>query len=140
INMKCASCHDSFIDRWKLDEAYGLAAIFATEPLEIHRCDRATGKMAKAAWIFPELGEVDAAAPRTERLKTLAALMTDERNGRFSRTVTNRIWHRMMGRGIVYPVDAMHTRPWSGDLLDWLAANFTESGYDLKKLIHRIAT
>ena len=29
INMKCASCHDSFIDRWKLHEAYGLAAIYA---------------------------------------------------------------------------------------------------------------
>jgi hypothetical protein len=29
INLKCASCHDSFIDRWKLDEAYGLAAIYA---------------------------------------------------------------------------------------------------------------
>jgi hypothetical protein len=26
LNMKCASCHDSFVDRWKLDEAYGLAA------------------------------------------------------------------------------------------------------------------
>lgn len=21
INLKCASCHDSFIDRWKLEEA-----------------------------------------------------------------------------------------------------------------------
>ena len=140
INMKCASCHDSFIDRWKLDEAYGLAAIFATEPLEIHRCDKATGKMAEAAWIFPELGEIDASATQGERLKTLAALMTDEGNGRFSRTIANRIWHRMMGRGIVHPVDAMHTRPWSEDLLDWLAVDFAEGGYDLKKLIRRIAT
>jgi len=140
INMKCASCHDSFIDRWKLEEAYGLAAIFATEPVEIHRCDKATGKMAKAAWIFPELGEIDPEASQAERLKTLASLMTDEGNGRFSRTLVNRIWHRMMGRGIVHPVDAMHTRPWSEDLLDWLAVDFTDSDYDLKKLIRRIAT
>ncbi len=140
INMKCASCHDSFIDRWKLDEAYGLAAIFATEPVEIHRCDKATGEMAKAAWIFPELGEVDANAPQADRLKALAALMTDEGNGRFSRTIANRIWHRMMGRGIVHPVDAMHTRPWSEDLLDWLAVDFADGDYDLKKLIRRITT
>ncbi len=33
INMKCASCHDSFIDRWKLEEAYGLAAIYADKTL-----------------------------------------------------------------------------------------------------------
>ena len=28
-NLKCASCHDSFINQWKLDEAYGLANVFA---------------------------------------------------------------------------------------------------------------
>ncbi len=28
-NLKCASCHDSFIDRWKLVDAYGLAAVIA---------------------------------------------------------------------------------------------------------------
>ena len=33
INMKCASCHDSFIDRWTLQEAYDLAAVFAEETL-----------------------------------------------------------------------------------------------------------
>src|SRR5262245_8332463 len=33
INMKCASCHDSFIDRWKLNDAYALAAIIADRPL-----------------------------------------------------------------------------------------------------------
>ena len=33
INLKCASCHDSFIDRWKLDDSYGLAAVYAEAPL-----------------------------------------------------------------------------------------------------------
>ena len=139
INMKCASCHDSFIDRWKLDEAYALAAIVAEGPLEIHRCDKPQGKMAKAAWIFPELGGIDASAPKAKRLEQLAGLMTHRDNGRFTRTIVNRIWHRMMGRGIVHPVDAMHTEPWNEDLLDWLAEDFAESGYDLKKLIEQIA-
>lgn len=140
INMKCASCHDSFIDRWTLKEAYGLAAIYAAKPLEIYRCDKATGKFAEAKWIFPELGEIDPKKPKNERLKDLAKLMTHPKNGRFTRTVVNRIWHRLMGRGIVHPVDAMHTEPWNEDLLDYLAVRFAEDGYDLKKMIRFIMT
>lgn len=139
INMKCASCHDSFIDRWKLDEAYGLAAIYAEQPLEINRCDKPTGRMAKAAWIFPELGKVDADAAQPERLKQLAKLMTHPDNGRFARTIVNRLWHRLMGRGIVHPVDAMGTEPWSADLLDYLAAHLVEHKYDLKATLALIA-
>ena len=140
INMKCASCHDSFIDRWKLDEAYNLAAIYAEQPLEINRCDKPTGRMAKAAWIFPELGAIDASKPKPERLKELAALMTHKENGRFTRTIVNRLWHRLMGRGIVHPVDAMHTEPWSADLLDELANRFAADGYDVKKMLAFIAS
>lgn len=140
INMKCASCHDSFIDRWKLDEAYGLAAIYASQPLEIHRCDKPIDRKAKAAWIFPELGQINPDAPQPERLKQLAALMTHPENGRFTRTIVNRIWHRLMGRGIVHPVDAMHTEPWSANLLDYLAENLVENGYDLKQTMELICT
>lgn len=139
INMKCASCHDSFIDRWKLDEAYGLAAIYAEQPLEINRCDKPTGRMAQASWIFPELGTVDAKAPQPERLKQLAGLMTHRDNGRFTRTMVNRLWHRLMGRGIVHPVDAMGTEPWSADLLDYLASHLVEQKYDLKATVALIA-
>ena len=140
LNMKCASCHDSFVDRWKLDEAYGLAAIYAEKPLEIARCDVPTGRMAKPGWIFPELGEVDPAAPKPERLKQLAALMTHPDNGRFTRTIVNRLWQRLMGRGIVHPVDAMDTEPWNADLLDYLAVRFVDDGYDLKKALAFIAS
>jgi hypothetical protein len=132
INLKCASCHDSFIDRWKLDEAYGLAAVFSTEPLEIHRCDKPTGRKAQPAWLFPELGQIDAGLPPKERLKQLALLMTHPENGRLTRTVVNRLWHRLMGRGIVHPVDAMQSEPWSSDLLDFLAVDLADHGYDLK--------
>ncbi len=139
INMKCASCHDSFIDRWKLDEAYGLAAIYAEQPLEINRCDKPTGRMAQASWIFPELGTVDAKAAQPERLRQLAGLMTHPDNGRFTRTIVNRLWHRLMGRGIVHPVDAMGTEPWSADLLDCLANHLVENKYDLKATLALIA-
>ena len=140
INLKCASCHDSFIDRWKLDEAYSMAAIFATEPLEVHRCDVAQGRKATPGWLFPEIGNVKPDAPQPERLRQLADLMTSRENGRFSRTIANRLWHRLMGHGIAHPVDAMGTEPWSEDLLDHLATFLTENGYDLKKLTAHIAT
>jgi Protein of unknown function (DUF1549)/Protein of unknown function (DUF1553)/Planctomycete cytochrome C len=140
INMKCASCHDSFIDRWKLDEAYGLAAVVSAKPLEIFRCDKSQGRTQKAAWLFPELGQIDADKPQAERQKQLAALMTHPENGRFTRTIVNRLWHRLMGRGIVHPVDSMQTEPWSSDLVDRLADDFAKSGYDLKKTMEVICT
>ena len=140
INMKCASCHDSFIDHWTLEEAYGLAAIYATEPLELHRCDKPTGKMAQPAWIFPELGTIDPDATQPQRLEQLAELMTHPENGRLTRTIVNRLWHRLMGHGIVHPVDAMHTRPWNADLLDYLAIHLADSQYDLKESLRLIVS
>ena len=138
INMKCASCHDSFVDHWTLAETYNLAGIYAEKPLELHRCDQPTGKFASAAWIFPELGDIDAEAPQKVRLAQLAALMTHPQNGRLQRTIVNRLWHRLMGRAIVHPVDAMHAEPWSEDLLDFLAVALVEKRYDLKKILQLI--
>ena len=140
INMKCASCHDSFIDRWKLDEAYGLAAIYASQPMEIHRCDKPVGRKSEAKWLFPELGAIDPAAPKEERLRQLAALMTHPDNGRFTRTIVNRLWYKLMGRGIVHPLDAMQSKPWNEDLLDALAMYLQDEKYDIKSVLYLIAT
>jgi hypothetical protein len=140
INMKCASCHDSFIDTWKLDDAYGLAAITADRPLEIYRCDKPTGRHASPHFVFPELGSIDAAQPRAKRLEQLAGLVTHPDNGRFTRTMANRVWQRLMGRGIVHPVDVMANRPWNEDLLDYLGTYLADQKYDLKKLIEHIVT
>ena len=140
INMKCASCHDSFIDRWTLAEAYGLAAIYSEEPLDLHRCDKPTGEAAKAAWLFPEIGQIDPAATKDERLRQLAELLVHPDNGRVPRTIVNRLWGQLMGRGIVHPLDAMQTEPWNTDLLDWLASDFQENGYDLKRTLRVIVS
>ena len=45
-----------------------------------------------------------------------------------------------MGRGIAHPVDALDTKPWNEDLLDFLAMQFAEDGYDLKKLVRFVMT
>jgi hypothetical protein len=140
VNMKCASCHDSFIDNWKLDDAYSLAAIISDKPLEIFRCDKPTGKNAVAGFLWPELGTIDPKLPKDKKLEQLAALVTHPDNGRFSRTIANRIWQKFMGRGIVHPVDMMANKPWNDDLLDYLASYLKDNKYDLKKLIGHITS
>ena len=140
INLKCASCHDSFTDRWKLQQTYDLAAVMAPDRLELFRCDKATGTHATPGWPFGELGQIDPAKPPAERLEALATLLVDPGNGWLSRSLVNRVWARLLGRGIVHPVDALRARPWSEDLLDWLAADFVAHGYDMKRLLATIAT
>jgi hypothetical protein len=140
INMKCASCHDSFIDTWKLDDAYSLAAIVADRPLEIHRCDKPLGRKATPRFLWRDLGAIDATQPKAKRLEQLARLVTHPDNGRFARTIVNRLWQRLFGRGLVHPVDVMANRPWDEDLLDYLAGYLLENGYDLKRLLEHMLT
>jgi uncharacterized membrane protein len=140
INMKCASCHDSFTDQWKLKDAYSLAAIYSEEPLELTRCDKPTGEKAVAAWIYPELGTINPELPRDERLAQLAGLITHPENGRMARTIANRLWHRLIGQGIVESVDMLDMQPWNADLLDYLASYLVDVDYDLKAVIKHIAS
>ncbi len=73
-------------------------------------------------------------------MKQLADRMTDRRNGRLPKTVVNRYWARLMGRGLVEPLDNMEQEAWNPELLDWLAADFVDHGYDLKHTLEVICT
>jgi uncharacterized membrane protein/mono/diheme cytochrome c family protein len=140
LNLKCASCHDSFVSDWKLADAYAFANVFADSTLEINRCDKPTGKMAGRGILYKELGTISVDASTEERLRELADFLVQPKDGRLYRTLVNRVWAQLMGRGIVEPVDAMDNEPWSQDLLDWLAYDFVQNGYDIKKLIYTITT
>lgn len=140
INMKCASCHDSFINDWQLSDAYALANIYSDTPLELYQCDKPTGKKADTKFLYPEFGAVDAAADKPSRLKQLADCITSPKNGRLSRTLVNRIWGRLMGRALIEPVDDMEQAAWHQDLLDWLAEDFAAHKHDVKHLITQIVT
>ncbi|SOD79069.1 DUF1549 domain-containing protein [Spirosoma fluviale] len=140
LNLKCASCHDSFISDWKLADAYAFANVFADTTLEINRCDKPTGKKADTRIIFEKLGTINGRATTDQRLKELADFLVQPKDGRLYRTVVNRIWAQVMGRGIIEPVDVMDNDPWSQDLLDWLASDFVTNGYDIKKLMYTILT
>jgi hypothetical protein len=67
------------------------------------------------------------------------ALKTEE-NRFFSRSIVNRIWARLIGRGLVMPLDQMHSEnaPSHPELLEWLARDLVNHGYDLKRLIRGI--
>jgi uncharacterized membrane protein/mono/diheme cytochrome c family protein len=141
LNLKCASCHDSFVSDWKLDEAYAFANLFSdSTSFEINRCDKPTGKMAGRRILYKELGVINPEAKRDDRLQQLADYLVQPKDGRLYRTLVNRMWAQLMGRGIVEPVDVMDNAPWSQDLLDWMAFDFVASGYDIKKLLFNILT
>ena len=140
INLKCASCHDSFVSDWSLADAYGMAAVFSDGPLELVHCDKPTGQQAALRFLYPEVGNLDPKANRAERLSRLAELMTKPQNGRLARTIVNRLWGRLLGRGLVEPVDDMEQKAWSPELLDWLANDLVAHKYDLKRTLELIVT
>ena len=68
--------------------------------------------------------------------------MTDPENPYFAQVMVNRVWAELMGRGLVEPVDDLRaTNPATNQpLLDYLAGDFRDHGYDVKHLIRRITT
>lgn len=140
VNMKCAACHDSFINHWKLADAFGLANAFSPEPMGMVRCDVPTGEPAPYKFLWPELGEIDGSLPLRERQRRVAELITTPANGFFTRTIVNRLWAALFGHGIVEPVDVIENEPWHPQLLDALARDLMNNGHDLKRTLRVLMT
>ncbi len=71
----------------------------------------------------------------------LASQVTAASNPLTARVIVNRIWHHLMGRGIVATTDdfgVLGQRPTHPELLDYLATQFIQDGYSIKRLIRRI--
>jgi hypothetical protein len=136
--LKCASCHDSFINEWKLQQAYGMASFFSPTDLSMHRCDKDTGKVVGPKFLFDGLGELPAMADLETRHRGVAQMVTRPKNPRFARTMVNRLWKRLLGRGLFEPVDNFDGNPPNTDLLDWLAHDFMSHDYDAKQTLRQI--
>lgn len=140
VNLKCASCHDSFINDYTLEDSYGLASIYANGPLQIAECDKPTGVTAPVKFLYQELGAIEPGPGKPTPKQQLVDIITGRQNGRLPRTIVNRLWQRFLGHGLVEPVDEMDKAAWSPEVIDWLAEDFVAHGYDLKHLMTRILT
>jgi hypothetical protein len=139
-SLKCASCHDSFINERKLSEAYGLASFFSPTNLEMHRCDKPTGKIMPPRFFLPGLGDVAPTADLATRHRAIAEMVTRPKNPRFARTLVNRLWKRLLGRGLFEPVDDFDSDAPNSALLDWLAYDSMAHDYDAKHTLRLILT
>lgn len=79
------------------------------------------------------------AVPKFSRREEFAKLATAD-NPLLARAFVNRIWEMLMGQGIVHPVDRMDSThpPTHPDLLAWLARDFEQSHYDIRRLIRNL--
>lgn len=71
----------------------------------------------------------------------LAHRLASAENPLFARTWVNRVWAHLMGGGIVASVDnlgVLGQPPTHPELLDYLASEFIDSGWDTKLLIRRL--
>ena len=156
IRLSCARCHKHPFDRWTTDDYWNFAAFtgkVGTRTGELYNEQvvyyNPTGRVINQS-VQGNRGEV--AQPtflagttlpanyQGDVLHRLADWMTSGTNPYFAKATVNRIWSHYFGRGIVEPVDDMRaTTPPSVDgLLEALAADFVESGFDTKHIIRQI--
>jgi hypothetical protein len=86
-------------------------------------------------------GEVPAAARSADGRARLAAWMVSHDNRQFARTIANRMWRRMMGVGLVEPIDDFRDEnpPSDPELLDLLTDLMVELDFDLREFVRVIA-
>lgn len=160
VRLNCAQCHDHPFVEWKQQDYWGMAAFFAQiqtpgRPKQVHmagvqdnpRITLATLQGADMLEGFQSqtptfLGaEAWKADTSTTHRAALAHWVTSPDNPYFARSMVNRMWWHFFGRGIVNPVDDMHTGNEAShpELLQSLSRRFAESGFDLKDLCRAIA-
>ncbi|MBK94684.1 MAG: hypothetical protein CMJ79_03075 [Planctomycetaceae bacterium] len=150
--LQCAKCHNHPFERWTQDNYYGMAAFF-------NRVQRKNTKRANEMFIYvSQSGEVT--QPRTQqqmkpwvpgqgdienpnefdRRLDFASWLTQSDNPFFAKIEVNRIWSQVFGRGIVEPADDFRDTnpPSNAVLLDQLAKDFVDNGYDRKQILATI--
>lgn len=157
VQMKCARCHDAPYHDVAQEDLFQLAAMLKRGPQEVPKTSSIPlskdqirkllvnvtlepGSKVEPGWPFAkwmdaDLSKMPEGVVRDDKdtRDQLAALITWPTNQRFGRVMANRVWRRLMGLGIVEPVDDWETAKASHpELLDYLAREFVLSGYDLK--------
>ncbi len=159
VRIGCARCHNHPGERWTQDDYYGLAAFFARVRyrngpffIQIYDKEETVYEARQGEVVHPRTGQtmpprflggsVAALGPHEDRREALARWLTRPDNPFFARNAVNRIWYHLFGQGIVEPVDDFRgtNPPCNEELLDALAADFIQHGFDRKYLIRTIVS
>ncbi len=164
--ITCARCHHHPFEKWSQQDYWGLAAFFSRVEFKGPAAPKKDkGKEPTPGTgmeVFHKPGLAQALNPRTNAMVKPMGLgakeltlapevdprgklvdwMTSTDNPYFARTLANRYWKHFFGRGLVEPEDDMRVTnpPSHPELLDGLAKHFTDTKYDLKKLVRAICT
>lgn len=158
VRLDCAKCHHHPFEVWSQDDFFGFAAFFARvghhgglsppisggEELIFVKQSGSLKHGRTDEMVQPKTlnGKPLSLSAEEDPREVLVDWMTDPSNPYFAQVMANRVWAEMMGRGIVDPIDDIRaTNPATNQpLLDYLARDFRDSGYDIKHLIRTIAT
>lgn len=151
VRLTCARCHNHPFERWTQDDYYSLAAFFAPVRLKgdpkkqqnllFDRRGKVehlrTGQVMKPKMLGGPQPEV---AVGEDPRVALAEWLTEPGNPFFARSVVNRTWANLLGRGIVEPIDDFRESnpPVNEELLAGLASHFVKSGFDFRDLVRTI--
>src|SRR5262245_19022433 len=152
VSLECARCHDHPSEKWKRDDFMGLAAFFSQVKFKggARNNERFLYIEPEKEFVHPQTkvsvaakflgGEYSDFQPLEDRRAKLAEWLTSPGNSYFAKAAVNRFWKELMGRGIVEPVDDFRVTnpPSHPELLEQLAADFVELGFDTQKLMKRI--
>jgi hypothetical protein len=89
------------------------------------------------------MGALDVPSDRRAGRLDLAKWICSPRNPLTARTFVNRLWRAFFGVGISKVVDDLGGQgewPAHPELLDWLAVDFVESGWDVKRMVKLMTT
>ncbi|HLJ10734.1 MAG TPA: DUF1549 domain-containing protein, partial [Planctomycetaceae bacterium] len=152
LSIGCAQCHDHPLERWTLDDYYGMANLFARVRSKDGTIDGESIVFAVGAGDIKHPTRLGAPVPRPldgqalepgdprDRRQHLAKWLTAPENPYFAKALANRVWANYMGRGLVEMVDDLRaTNPSSNEvLLAALGDEFVKHKYDVRHLIRTI--
>ncbi|HIM31612.1 MAG TPA: DUF1553 domain-containing protein [Planctomycetes bacterium] len=143
--MKCANCHNHPLDKWTQDDFHGLAAIFSkltrSQVIRLNPIGKNNHPNTGDPALMKIPGENFLPADTKDGRDAFADWLTAHGNPYFAKAMVNRLWKSLMGRGLVEPVDDFRsTNPATHPaLLNRLAEDFIEHGYDIRRTLKVIA-
>ena len=148
IRVACARCHNHPFDRWTQADYHQFAAFFSRTRVQdgrIMQVERGEVRHPRTEKVVlpSALGSQQIARPTgLDYRPALADWLTRSDNPFFAKAMVNRVWREMLGRGLVEPVDDLRVSnpPSNPALLDALAAGFVKNNFNLRQLIHDIAS